>query len=95
MNMRVKIGSAAVLSFCAACWVVAANAAPSEEWLTFTIENDSFTGSDNNYTIGLGISWVSADLESYDDDAFVSNGCDCGISCHSSWTEGVVRNNLG
>lgn len=40
--------------------------------MTLTIENDTFTGSDNNYTNGLGISWVSTDLGTYDDQSFVS-----------------------
>ena len=96
MNMRVKINCAAVLLFCAACWVAQANAAPSEEWLTFSVENDSFTGSDNNYTNGLGITWVSADLESYDDDRFVSKWgrlwaflpfvSDEGYTTYAAWT---------
>ena len=39
--------------------------------LTVTLENDSFTGSDNNYTNGLGISWVSNDINTYDERSFV------------------------
>jgi hypothetical protein len=42
----------------------------ADEALTLTIENDILTGSDNNYTNGFGLTWVSRDLESYDDDAF-------------------------
>jgi hypothetical protein len=38
---------------------------------TFTLENDVFTGSDNNYTNGLGLSWVSSDLDSYDESSFL------------------------
>ena len=95
MNMRVKIGCAPALLFCVA-WAAQAEAAPSEEWLTFSVENDSFTGSDNNYTNGLGISWVSADLESYDDDRFVSKWgrlwaflpfvSDEGYKTYAAWT---------
>lgn len=96
MNMSVKIGGAAVLLFCSACWMARADAAPGKEWLTFSVENDSFTGSDNNYTSGLGISWVSADLESYDDDSFVSKWgrlwsflpfvSDEGYTTYAAWT---------
>lgn len=39
--------------------------------LTLTVENDSWTGSDSNYTNGVGISWVSAGLDTYDDESFV------------------------
>jgi hypothetical protein len=39
--------------------------------ITLTLENDVLTGSDNAYTNGLGVTWVSGDLASYDDQAFV------------------------
>ena len=39
--------------------------------LTLTLENDVFTGSDNNYTNGLGISWVSNDIDTYDEKSLV------------------------
>ena len=55
-----------------------------------------FTGSDNNYTNGLGVSWVSADLDTYDDDRFVSKWGrfwsflpfvgDEGYTTYASWT---------
>ena len=35
--------------------------------MTVTIENDTFTNSDNNYTNGIGATWVSNDLETYDE----------------------------
>jgi lipid A 3-O-deacylase len=35
--------------------------------ITLTPENDVLTGSDNAYTNGLGVTWVSGDLASYDD----------------------------
>lgn len=38
---------------------------------TFTLENDTLTGSDNNYTNGLGVTWVSNELGSYSDERFV------------------------
>ena len=39
--------------------------------LTVTLENDVFTGSDNNYTNGLGVSWVSNAIDTYDERSFV------------------------
>jgi hypothetical protein len=39
--------------------------------LTLTFENDLVTGSDNNYTNGLGITWVSRELDTYEPDSFV------------------------
>ena len=39
--------------------------------LTFTLENDVFTGSDNNYTNGVGLSWVSNELSTFDEHSFV------------------------
>ena len=40
--------------------------------LTFTLENDVLTGSDDAYTNGVGVTWVSDDLDEYDDSALVS-----------------------
>jgi hypothetical protein len=44
---------------------------PARSAWTVTLENDVFTGSDNNYTNGIGISWVSADTASYAEKSFV------------------------
>jgi len=35
--------------------------------LTLTVENDVFTNSDNNYTNGVGVSWVSGAVDTQDD----------------------------
>lgn len=97
MNVRVTVGWAAVLAFGALrCATQATAAEPSAESLTFTVENDIFTGSDNNYTNGLGVSWVSANLDSYDDNRFVSKWGrvwsflpfveDEGYDTYASWT---------
>jgi hypothetical protein len=64
--------------------------------LTLTLENDSFTGSDNNYTNGLGLSWVSNGIDTYDEHSllrrwaefwsflpFVGND---GYRTHVSWS---------
>ena len=73
-----------------------ATADSNEGALTITLENDVFTGSDNNYTNGLGVSWVSADLKNYDEDRFVSKWGrfwsflpfvgDEGYTTYASWT---------
>jgi len=96
MNMRVKVGCSAVLSFCALGCMMQANAAQNEGALTLTVDNDVFTGSDNNYTNGLGITWVSADLDSYDDDdlaskwgrlwSFLPFVGDAGYTTYAAWT---------
>jgi lipid A 3-O-deacylase len=44
--------------------------------MTVTVENDTLTGSDNNYTNGLGVSWVSNDIQTYDDQSFVARWAD-------------------
>jgi hypothetical protein len=38
---------------------------------TVTLENDVPTGSDNNYTNGLGVSWVSKATDTYEERSFV------------------------
>ena len=96
MKMRVKAGWLATLSFCAVGYVMPATADSNEGALTFTVENDVFTGSDNNYTNGLGVTWVSAELKNYDEDSFVSKWGrfwsflpfvgDEGYSTYASWT---------
>lgn len=35
--------------------------------VTFTLENDVFTKSDNNYTNGVGVAWVSRAVDPHDD----------------------------
>jgi hypothetical protein len=44
-------------------------AAGNDGALTFTLENDVFTSSDNNYTNGVGITWVSGPVDAADDGA--------------------------
>jgi hypothetical protein len=43
---------------------------PGGAW-TLTLENDVPTGSDNNYTNGTGLSWVSNSIDTYDERSFV------------------------
>jgi hypothetical protein len=95
MTMRMKVVLVALLSFCAADSMTHSTAA-YDGALTLTIENDMFTGSDNNYTNGVAISWVSAALESYGDDSFLSGWgrfwaflpfvSDYGYTTYASWS---------
>ena len=96
MNMGVKVGWSAVLSLCALGCMMQANAAENGGALTLTVDNDLFTGSDNNYTNGLGVTWVSPDVSTYDDDRFVSKWSrfwsflpfvgDEGYTTYAAWT---------
>ncbi len=44
--------------------------------LTLTIENDSFTGSDNNYTNGIGVGWSTDEVGTYGDGSCVRRWAD-------------------
>ncbi len=39
------------------------------EALTFTLENDGVVGTDNNYTHGVVLGWISGERSTYPDDA--------------------------
>jgi hypothetical protein len=69
---------------------------------TFTFENDTFTGSDDNYTNGIGFTWTTANVANYDADSFVARwtgfwdflplvGGD-GTRTFASWTLGQEMN---
>ncbi len=60
-----------LVTWCAIGPMTQSASAAYEGALTLTIENDTWTGSDNNYTNGIGISWASADLDTYDIQSFV------------------------
>jgi len=66
MKLRIQLTSIALLAVCAV-----GHAAEPGESVTVTLDNDVFTSSDNNYTNGLGVSWVSAEIQRYDEDRFV------------------------
>ena len=71
MSPLTKAARMALLLSCAAgCALQSANS--RAESMTFALENDVLTSSDNNYTNGIGVSWVSDDLDTYDPDSFVS-----------------------
>lgn len=63
--------------------------------LTLTVENDVFTGSDNNYTNGIGIAWVSGAVDPRDDGfvsrwtgfwSFLPYVADAGYTTYASWS---------
>ena len=70
MNARIWLILVALLSFGAADCAAQSQAPYSGAW-TVTIENDVTTGSDNNYTNGVGVSWVSKATDTYEERSFV------------------------
>src|SRR4030095_2115820 len=71
MMLHTKPVVFALLAFCAGACVTQSSAAYAEA-LTVAVENDVFTGADNNYSNGIGVTWGWDALDSYDDDKFVS-----------------------
>jgi lipid A 3-O-deacylase len=65
----VKTALAALALSCAVACPMQSNAADAA--ITLTVENDLVTGSDNNYTNGIGLSWVSKELNTYESESFV------------------------
>jgi len=43
---------------------------------SLSLDNDTFTGSDNNYTNGLGIGWASPERDQLDDDGLLAGWID-------------------
>lgn len=95
MIKRMKVAITIFLS----CYTVGSMAQSAEAYdgaLTLTIENDIWTGSDNNYTNGIGISWVSAELDTYEDQSAISKWSrfwaflpfveDDGYATYASWS---------
>ena len=72
-----RVGSAAVrvalvaLASCCAVGCVTQSTGKYDGAMTVTVENDAFTGSDNNYTNGIGATWSSNEINTYGDDRFV------------------------
>jgi hypothetical protein len=70
--------------------------------LTFSLENDTLTGSDNNYTNGIGFTWTTANVANYDADSFVAKWTGFwdflplvgrnGTRTYASWTVGQEMN---
>jgi hypothetical protein len=66
-----RLLASAALLLCGTVGWAAESTGTYDGALTFTLENDAFTGSDNNYTNGVGISWVSKELSTFDEQSFV------------------------
>jgi hypothetical protein len=63
------VPAALLMSGAADC--AAQSGAPYRGAMTVTVENDALTGSDNNYTNGIGASWVSSDIDTYEEQGLV------------------------
>ncbi|MHA7858745.1 MAG: lipid A deacylase LpxR family protein [Henriciella sp.] len=74
-NPQITALDLARLCLIAATSVIAAPTAIAQtsETVVFNIENDLFTGSDNNYTNGLSVTWSSDEVGKYRSGSFVSN----------------------
>ena len=66
MKPTILWASVVLLSLGAIDCAAQPTAPPRGAW-TVTVENDVLTGSDNNYTNGIGLAWVSADTTRYDE----------------------------
>ena len=66
----IKVALVALVS-CCAVGCVTQSTGTYDGAMTVTVENDVFTGSDNNYTNGIGATWSSNEINTYDDDRFV------------------------
>ena len=98
MSIKSKSGWVTVLGICAMGGALPAAAAgeSGKSAMTFTIDNDFLTGSDNNYTNGFGLSYVSAEIDSYGEDSFLRKWSnvwsflpfvgDEGYATYASWT---------
>ena len=70
MKVRVWLISVALL-LCGAVDCAAQSSAPYGGAWTMTLENDVFTHSDNNYTNGIGVTWVSNAIDTYEERSVV------------------------
>jgi hypothetical protein len=70
MKTSVWLVLVALLSIAATDCVAQSAAPPRGAW-TVTLENDVGTGSDNNYTNGVGLTWVSRPIDTYEEQSFV------------------------
>lgn len=80
------------------CWAMSGSAQASDgsrgSW-TATLENDFFTGADNNYTNGFGIGWVSGAVNPEEDSflgrwtrfwSFLPHVGEDGYTTYASWS---------
>lgn len=88
----------AIAALCAAGCAAPALATETGGAVTVAIENDVLTGSDDAYSNGLGVTWVSNELAAYDDASVVRRWGrfwdflpfvgDDGYATYASWTVG-------
>ena len=71
----IKVALVALVS-CCAVGCVTQSTGTYDGAMTITVENDTFTGSDNNYTNGIGGTWNSNDINTYDEERFVHKWAD-------------------
>ncbi len=71
MSLVARALAAAALVGCAA----PEHYGPAES-VSFTLENDSLVGSDNSYTSGVALTWVSKEVGSYGPDSFAEGLAD-------------------
>jgi hypothetical protein len=66
----IRVALVALVS-CCAVGCVTQSTGTYDGAMTITVENDTFTGSDNNYTNGIGATWNSNEISTYDEERFV------------------------
>jgi lipid A 3-O-deacylase len=91
----IRVTWVALLS-CGGVGCVTHSAGTYDGAMTITVENDTFTGSDNNYTNGLGATWNSNEIATYDDESavgkwagfwsFLPFASDDGYQTYLSWS---------
>jgi hypothetical protein len=94
------LSSACALFGCSTPRPAAARSEPAEHdgALTLTIENDTLTGTDNNYTNGVGLGWSTDEVGTYGEESFIRRWTDFwsflpfvldqGYLTYASWTLG-------
>ncbi len=90
-----KVALVALVSCCAVGCVTQSTGA-YDGAMTITVENDTFTGTDNNYTNGIGATWNSNEISTYGDERFVRKwadfwsflpfAADDGYQTYASWS---------
>jgi hypothetical protein len=91
----IRIALVALVS-CLAVGCVTQSTGTYDGAMTITVENDTFTGTDNNYTNGIGATWNSNEINTYDEDRFVHKWAefwsflpfvsDDGYQTYASWS---------
>lgn len=74
-DSAIKVALVALVA-CCAVGCVTQSTGTYDGAMTITVENDTFTGSDNNYTNGIGGTWNSNEINTYADERFVRKWAD-------------------